>query len=61
MRDRLRVLTERPGILLDSGALGAEDGPLSFVPRGRDTRQEDVEGFPTQSLISPSLQRILRQ
>ena len=27
---------------------------------GRDTRQEDVEGSPAQSRISPSIQRILR-
>ena len=27
---------------------------------GRDTRQEDVEGLPAQSRISPSIQRILR-
>ena len=29
--------------------------------QGRDTRQEDVEGSPTQSRISPSIQRILKQ
>ena len=27
---------------------------------GRDTREEDVEGSPTQSRISPSIQRIMR-
>ena len=26
-----------------------------LVPRGRDTRQEDLEGSPTQSRISPSI------
>ena len=30
------------------------------VPRGRDTRQEDVEGSPTQSRLSPTIQRTLR-
>ena len=32
----------------------------SCVPRGRDTRQEEVEGSPTQRRISPSIQRIPR-
>ena len=30
---------------------------MPCVPRGRDTRQEDVAGPPTQSRISPSIQR----
>ena len=54
------LLMERPAMPLDSGPLGAEDGPPPCVPRGRDTRQEDVEGSPTQSRISPSIQRTLR-
>ena len=29
----------------------------SCVPRGRDTRQEDVDGSPTQSRVSPSIRR----
>jgi len=33
--------------------------PLTTT-RGRDTTQEDVEGSPTQSRVSPSIQRILR-
>ena len=31
------------------------------VPRGRDTRQEVFEGAPTQTRISPSIRRMLRQ
>jgi len=33
---------------------------VGHVLQGRDTRQEDVEGSPTQSRISPSMQRTLR-
>ena len=52
--------------VMDSGLVGRTD---FFVARGRDTRQEDVEslstlrleGSPTQTCLSPSIQRILRQ
>ena len=40
------------GVMIDSGLVGC---------RGRNTRHEDVEESLTQSRISPSTQRILRQ
>ena len=33
---------------------------VGWLKRGRETRQEDVERSPTQSRISPSMQRLLR-
>ena len=57
----LRIRNDEEKVDVFVGKLASENDFLTLsLARGRDTRQEHVEGSPTQSRISPSIQPILR-